>query len=83
MSGHPATDGIDAFTSVASTYEGWFATPMGRFVDQQELQVLVHIVPGMQPGTCIDIGAGTGHIAVWLDQLFGTIRPIAVCILLQ
>jgi ubiquinone/menaquinone biosynthesis C-methylase UbiE len=60
------TDGIDVFTAVASTYEAWFASPLGEFVDHQELQALARVLPEAQAGTCIDIGAGTGHIAAWL-----------------
>lgn len=66
MPGQPYTAGIDAFNAVASTYEAWFASPLGTFVDQQELQALARVLGGRPPGTCIDIGAGTGHIASWL-----------------
>lgn len=66
MPEQPHTDGIDAFTSVASTYETWFASPLGRFVNHQELQALARVLPEIRQGTCIDIGAGTGHIASWL-----------------
>ena len=68
MPGQPYTDGIDAFNAVASTYETWFASPVGRFVDRQELQALARTLSGVQPGACIDIGAGTGHIASWLAE---------------
>lgn len=60
------TDGIDVFISVAATYEAWFASPLGRFADHQELQALARVMSGIQPGACIDIGAGTGHITSWL-----------------
>lgn len=66
MPGQPHTDGIEAFNAVASTYEAWFTSPLGKFVNHQELQALARVLQGVQPGTCIDIGAGTGHIAAWL-----------------
>jgi ubiquinone/menaquinone biosynthesis C-methylase UbiE len=56
----------DAFAAVASTYEGWFATPLGRFVEQQERQALARMLSGIEPGAMLDIGAGTGHSAAWL-----------------
>jgi len=59
---------IDAFAAIASTYEGWFTTPLGRFVDQQELQALARLLSGIDPGAVIDIGAGTGHMAAWLAR---------------
>jgi hypothetical protein len=60
------TDGIDVFTSVALTYEAWFASPLGKCVNRRELQTLARILLEVQQGACIDIGAGTGHIASWL-----------------
>jgi ubiquinone/menaquinone biosynthesis C-methylase UbiE len=68
MFGQPHTNGIDAFTSVASTYETWFTSPLGRFVNHQELEALARVLPGVRQGDCIDIGAGTGHIAAWLAE---------------
>ena len=36
--------GIEAFSTVASAYEDWFASPLGAFVDQAEQT-------GADPGT--------------------------------
>jgi ubiquinone/menaquinone biosynthesis C-methylase UbiE len=60
--------GIEAFASLASTYEMWFASPLGMFVDQQEMQAFAWILTGFRPGSILEIGAGTGHIARFLAR---------------
>jgi ubiquinone/menaquinone biosynthesis C-methylase UbiE len=72
----PAVQDLDAFTSVASTYDAWFATPLGRFVDQQELQAFERLLSGGERGAIIDIGAGTGHIASWLAGQGGQLTAV-------
>jgi hypothetical protein len=46
--------------AVASTYEAWFSSPLGAFVDHCEQQVLSRILRRCTPGSLLDIGAGTG-----------------------
>ena len=57
--------GIAAFASVASTYEAWFTTPLGAFVDEQERQALAQVLRDVEGGLVLDVGAGTGHFAAW------------------
>ena len=57
--------GIEAFASVASTYEAWFTSPLGAFVNQQELQALTQVLRDVERGTVLDVGAGTGHFTAW------------------
>lgn len=45
-----AHEGIEAFTPVASMYETWFASPLGAFVDQQEMHALACILQGVLMG---------------------------------
>jgi ubiquinone/menaquinone biosynthesis C-methylase UbiE len=59
---------IDAFTSVALTYEDWFDSPLGAFVDACELQALSSLLRGLSANSIIEIGAGTGHVARFLSQ---------------
>jgi ubiquinone/menaquinone biosynthesis C-methylase UbiE len=60
--------GIDAFNSVASTYEAWFDSPLGAFVDACELQALASLICDVNADSIIEIGAGTGHVARFLSQ---------------
>jgi len=60
--------GIAAFDSVASTYEAWFDSPLGAFVDACELQALASLLSDVNTDSIIEIGAGTGHVARFLSQ---------------
>ena len=60
--------GIEAFSTVASAYEDWFASPLGAFVDQAEQQALTLALPQDKVNAMLEVGAGTGHIARLLTQ---------------
>ena len=66
--GVPEADlaGIDAFSSVAASYEGWFATPLGSFVDGRETRALERMLRDVDAGSIVEVGAGTGHIGRFL-----------------
>jgi ubiquinone/menaquinone biosynthesis C-methylase UbiE len=73
-------DGIAAFESVAATYEDWFRSPLGAFVDTAECQALTALLPDPPVGAIIEIGAGTGHMARLLTdyaQVVTAIEPAA------
>lgn len=59
-------DGITAFTAVASTYEAWFASSLGAFVNTSEQQAFTRLLSRCKAGSLLDIGAGTGHSTRWL-----------------
>jgi ubiquinone/menaquinone biosynthesis C-methylase UbiE len=59
-------NGIEAFATVASSYEDWFASPLGMFIDRAERQALISTLPTAKVNTILEIGAGTGHIVRWL-----------------
>lgn len=68
MDSHRATAGIEAFGAAATSYETWFASPLGAFVDQEEKQALARLLQGVGRGSVLDIGAGTGHLTAWLAK---------------
>lgn len=61
MAGQHAAD--DPFALLAQTYEDWFTTALGAFIDQAETSALDTLIPEPGAGTIIEIGAGTGHVA--------------------
>jgi ubiquinone/menaquinone biosynthesis C-methylase UbiE len=65
---HRADAGVEAFGAAAAAYEAWFASPLGAFVDQEEKQALARLLQGVDRGSVLDIGAGTGHITTWLTR---------------
>jgi ubiquinone/menaquinone biosynthesis C-methylase UbiE len=60
--------GIDAFATIAPTYEAWFDSPLGAFVDRHEQEALARILPEGEAHAILEIGAGTGHITRWLTR---------------
>lgn len=74
MAGKHAAD--DPFALLARTYEDWFTTALGAFVDRAEMSALDRLIPHSGAGTIIELGAGTGHVARHLAAL--GFRVIAV-----
>lgn len=66
MSTRHANTGVEAFTTAASRYEAWFASPLGAFIDELEKQALARILEGVGGASILEIGAGTGHMSAWL-----------------
>ncbi len=58
-----STEGMDAFSSVASSYEAWFASPLGAFVDHCERRAVECMLRDVESGSIVEVGAGTGHVA--------------------
>lgn len=57
---------------LAAAYDRWYETPLGAFVEQQELGALRQLlqeVPRQHP--IVEVGAGTGRVAAWLAQEMG------------
>lgn len=56
------------FDQIANSYDSWYDTKMGSFVDKVETELafgMFEIYPGM---TVLDIGCGTGNFSVKLAQ---------------
>lgn len=61
--------GIAAFANAASAYESWFQTPLGSYVDRLERAALERLLEGTPAAQVVEIGAGTGHVVIWLEAL--------------
>ena len=68
-----AVDGVAAFTGMADSYDAWFQSGLGAFVDAGEhaaferLLEAAGVLPDAGGGAeVIEIGAGTGHVCQWL-----------------
>jgi ubiquinone/menaquinone biosynthesis C-methylase UbiE len=59
----------DPFAELAASYEDWFDTPLGAFVDEKETQALLRALPGRAINAVVDVGAGTGHFSRLLAKL--------------
>lgn len=53
----------DPFSDLAGSYDSWFETPLGAFVDTQELTALRSVLEGLPCSSVLEVGAGTGHVS--------------------
>ncbi len=50
-----------AFDALASSYDRWYETPLGRLVDRLEKEAVFSLVE-VEPGALgLDLSRGTGH----------------------
>jgi ubiquinone/menaquinone biosynthesis C-methylase UbiE len=59
---------MSLFDKQADSYDAWYDTPMGRFIDEVETQLAFSLFkpePGMK---VLDVGCGTGNFSVKLAQ---------------
>jgi len=54
---------------IISRYDRWFETPFGKWADSVEKQLLQDLLGPGEAHTILDIGCGTGHFSIWLQQL--------------
>ena len=57
-----------AFDSIASGYDAWSATPLGRLVDRLEKHAVLVLVGERTEGLALDLSCGTGNYALALAE---------------
>ncbi len=55
-----------AFDDQAAAYDSWFATPLGRLVDEVEKQAIFRLTPEVEGRRILEIGCGTGNFSLAL-----------------
>ncbi len=55
-----------AFDSIASGYDAWHATPLGRLVDRLEKEAVLGLVGARAEGVALALSCGTGNDALAL-----------------
>jgi ubiquinone/menaquinone biosynthesis C-methylase UbiE len=56
------------FDDQAAAYDRWFATPLGRLVDEVEKQAIFSLTPVVQGRCILEVGCGTGNFSLTLVQ---------------
>ena len=50
------------FDSIASEYDQWYETPMGRYVDRVQKRAMLKMARPLRGEKALDIGSGTGNL---------------------
>ncbi len=54
---------------LAASYDRWYETPLGAFVEAEELAALQSVLQGVSAEKpIVEVGAGTGRVAAWLAR---------------
>ncbi len=53
---------------VAESYDEWYENPIGRKADRLECALIYEMAAPKAGESCLEVGAGTGHIAQYLVQ---------------
>jgi ubiquinone/menaquinone biosynthesis C-methylase UbiE len=56
------------FDDQAAAYDRWFATPLGRLVDEVEKRAIFSLTPVVQGRRILEVGCGTGNFSLTLVQ---------------
>lgn len=56
------------FDAHATDYDAWYTTPLGRYVDSVEKELLAELAEPHDGETALDIGCGTGNHTLWLAE---------------
>ncbi len=52
---------LTRFDTRAETYEGWFRTPLGAFVDRREKEMIIGLLRPSPGETILEVGSGTDY----------------------
>ena len=51
------------FDKSAKDYDGWYNSPVGKYVDETETQCMFSLVDDIAGSKVLDVGCGTGHLS--------------------
>lgn len=60
---------MQIFDSEAETYDQWYETPLGKFVDSLETQEIISLLHPTKGMNVLDAGCGTGNYSIKLARL--------------
>ncbi len=59
---------MEIFDNEAKSYDTWYTTPLGRFVDELETLAVMETLQPKSSEIILDVGCGTGNYAIKLAQ---------------
>lgn len=65
----PERESGTAFKDIAASYDAWYESPEGRYVDAQENELFLRLVKPEKGQTILELGCGTGHNLLFFQRL--------------
>lgn len=66
------------FNSIAATYDSWYKTPLGRFVDEVETHLAFKFFNPEKGMKILDVGCGTGNFSIKLARMGACVTGIDI-----
>ncbi len=60
---------MQVFDSEAETYDQWYETPLGKFIDSIETREIIYLLHPTKGMSVLDVGCGTGNYSIKLARL--------------
>ncbi len=57
------------FTEIAASYDRWYESPEGKYIDRQENELFLRLVKPRKGQSILELGCGTGHNILFFQQL--------------
>ena len=67
------------FESIATSYDRWYESPEGKYVDEQEKQLFLRLIQPQSGQSLLEIGCGTGHNVAFFESLGLRVNGIDSC----
>jgi ubiquinone/menaquinone biosynthesis C-methylase UbiE len=57
------------FDGIAASYDRWYESPEGKYIDAQENELFLRLVKPEKGQTILELGCGTGHNVIFFQRL--------------
>ena len=68
------------FTALAGDYDAWYETPLGSYCERVEMQALERVLGPGEGADLLEVGAGTGRVAVHVAGLGWRVTAVEPCL---
>ncbi len=65
----PAQNSGTGFENIAASYDRWYESPEGKYIDAQENELFLRLIKPEKGQTIFEVGCGTGHNIAFFQRL--------------